>query len=62
MAIFRQRAKNEPYQHHDMLELPDGRTVLLTHLYEGQMATVLQLPAEPRNEQEREERRRAIYA
>jgi len=33
--------------HHDALEFPDGRTVLLTHLCEGQEATVLQLPAQP---------------
>jgi hypothetical protein len=30
------------------LEFPDGNVVLLTRLYEGQEATVLQLPAEPR--------------
>ncbi|MEA3068740.1 MAG: hypothetical protein QOD29_186, partial [Alphaproteobacteria bacterium] len=31
----------------DALEFPDGRMVLLTHLLEGQEATVLQLPAQP---------------
>ena len=31
--------------HHDALEFPDGRAVLLTFLKEGQTATVLQLPA-----------------
>jgi hypothetical protein len=31
--------------HHDALEFPDGCTVLLTLLCEGQEATVLQLPA-----------------
>jgi hypothetical protein len=31
--------------HHDALEFPHGETVLLTHLREGQHATVLQLPA-----------------
>ena len=36
-----------PAAHHDALEFPDGRTVLLTHLCEGQTATVLQLPAQP---------------
>jgi len=34
--------------HHDALEFPSGKTVLLTRLYEGQQATVLQLPAVPR--------------
>ena len=46
-AIFRQVNKNEPMQHHDALEFPDGRIVLLTKLSEGQEATVLQLPAQP---------------
>ena len=30
--------------HHDALEFPDGRVVLLTQLCKGQRATVLQLP------------------
>jgi hypothetical protein len=46
-AIFRQVNKNEPFKHHDALEFPDGRIVLLTRLSEGQVATVLQLPAQP---------------
>ena len=46
-AIFRQVNKNEPMRHHDALEFPDGRIVLLTKLSEGQEATVLQLPAQP---------------
>ena len=46
-AIFRQVNKNEPLKHHDALEFPDGRIVLLTRLSEGQKATVLQLPAQP---------------
>ena len=45
-AIFRQVNKNEPMKHHDALEFPDGRIVLLTRLSEGQEATVLQLPAQ----------------
>ena len=36
-------------RHHDALEFPDGRNVLLTRLDEGQEATVLQLPAQPTN-------------
>ena len=46
-AIFRQVNKNEPFRHHDALEFPDGRIVLLTQLCGGQEATVLQLPAQP---------------
>jgi hypothetical protein len=38
--------------HHDALEFPDGRTVLLTLLREGQAATVLQLPAQSKTEVE----------
>ena len=46
-AIFRQVNKDNPRTHHDALEFPDGRMVLLTHVVEGQQATVLQLPARP---------------
>jgi hypothetical protein len=45
-AIFRQVNKTGPMKHHDALEFPDGRIVLLTRLTEGQAATVLQLPAQ----------------
>jgi hypothetical protein len=34
-----------PHSHHDAVEFPNGKIVLLTTLYEGQRATVLQLPA-----------------
>jgi hypothetical protein len=37
----------KPHVHHDALEFPDGKMVLLTRLIEGQHATVLQLPASP---------------
>src|ERR1700730_5575213 len=46
-AIFRQVNKDNPRSHHDALEFPDGQIVLLTHVLEGQEATVLQLPAQP---------------
>ena len=46
-AIFRQVNKDEPRKHHDAVEFPDGRIVLLTQLCEGQEPTVLQLPAQP---------------
>src|SRR5262245_26172203 len=47
-AIFRQIDKDVPRVHHDALEFPDGTLVLLTDLHEGQQATVLQLPAQPK--------------
>ena len=46
-AIFRQVNQDHKMVHHDALEFPDGRIVLLTYLEEGQTATVLQLPAAP---------------
>jgi|ERR1700722_5301402 len=61
-AIFRQIRKNEPRVHHDALEFPDGKIVLLTELCEGQEATVLQLPAQPTTVAEEEAQKRAAYA
>jgi hypothetical protein len=60
-AIFRQINKDKVAAHHDALEFPDGRIILLTSLSEGQQATVLQLPAAPRNAVESEAQRRAAY-
>ena len=57
-AIFRQVNKDNPLVHHDALEFPDGRRVLLTELCEGQRATVLQLPSIPTTEAEKEAQRR----
>jgi hypothetical protein len=48
VARFRQINMGKPSAHHDALEFPDGETVLLTRLCEGQHGTVLQLPASPR--------------
>ena len=45
-AIFRQINQHERATHHDALEFPDGKIVLLTKLKPGQRATVLQLPAD----------------
>jgi hypothetical protein len=42
---FRQINPGKPHAHHDAVEFPNGKTVLLTSLCEGQKATVLQLPA-----------------
>jgi hypothetical protein len=47
VARFREINKDQRNVHHDALELPDGRIVLVTRLSEGQHATVLQLPASP---------------
>ena len=60
-AIFRQINKDKVAAHHDALEFPDGQIVLLTFLREGQEATVLQLPAEPRTTVEVEAQRRAAF-
>ena len=60
-AIFRQINKNKVVAHHDALEFPDGQIVLLTSLSEGQQATVLQLPAEPKTDLEAEAQRRVTY-
>ena len=45
VARFRQVNLNQPAMHHDALEFPDGKIVLVTDLCEGQYATVLQLPS-----------------
>jgi hypothetical protein len=45
VARFRQVNLNRPAAHHDALEFPDGKIVLVTDLCEGQQATVLQLPS-----------------
>jgi hypothetical protein len=44
VARFRQVNRDDPFKHHDALEFPSGEVVLLHRLYEGQRATVLQLP------------------
>jgi hypothetical protein len=60
-AIFRQINKDKVAAHHDALEFPDGRIALLTTLCEGQQATVLQLPAEPKTAVESQSQRRVAY-
>jgi hypothetical protein len=44
LVSFRQVDPDERHAHHDAVEFPDGRTVLLTALRPGQRATVVQLP------------------
>src|SRR6266516_7571757 len=60
-AIFRQVNKDQPRVHHDALEFPDGETVLLTDVLEGQEAMVLQLPTQPKTPAEEVAERRVIY-
>ncbi len=48
LARFRQINMDQPCVHHDALEFPDGKVVLLTRLRAGQRATVLQMPANAR--------------
>jgi len=45
VARFRQIDGERIYAHRDALEFADGQVVMLTTLREGQLATVLQLPA-----------------
>jgi hypothetical protein len=58
VARFRQINTHEPLMHHDALEFPGGEVVLVTRLIEGQHASVLQLPAEPRTAEEAEAQKR----
>ena len=44
LVRFRQVNAHDPYVHHDAIEFPDGRRVLLTKLRPGQRARVVQLP------------------
>ena len=60
VARFRKVRMDEVHVHHDALELPSGETVLLTRLYQGQHATVLQLPVQPVRAAEEEESRRRV--
>jgi hypothetical protein len=60
-AIFRQINKTEPHTHHDALEFPDGKIVRLTDVFEGQEATVLQLPAQPVTAAEAEAQERVAH-
>jgi hypothetical protein len=61
-AIFRQVNPAVAYSHHDALELPNGKIIMLTGLAEGQTATVLQLPTAPKPNAEAEQQRQAVFA
>ena len=62
VAIFRQINKGARHIHHDALEFPDGEIVLLTRLCEGQKATVLTLPMQPKTAAEAEAQQRVAYS
>ena len=61
MAIFRQVNKERAAAHHDALEFPDGKVILLTRMLEGQEAVVLQLPAQPATASEAEAQKRVVH-
>ena len=60
LARFRQISSSNPHTHHDALEFASGKIVLLTHLPEGQRATVLQLPAPARDAAEASNQERPL--
>jgi len=62
LARFRQVNLDQPCAHHDALEFPDGKVVLVTRLREGQRATVLQMPATARRAQAPADEERAARA
>ena len=62
LAFNSEIARDQPHMHHDVLELPDGQTLLLTFLCEGQEATVLQLPAKPTSIEEAQAQERVAFA
>jgi hypothetical protein len=62
VARFRHINEDKPSSHHDALEFPNGESVLVTRLCEGQNATVLQLPAAPRADSAAVERERDVLA
>jgi hypothetical protein len=53
VARFRRVNEDRQCVHHDALELPSGKVVLLTRLLVGQRATVLQLPVVEREAERR---------
>ena len=60
VARFRHINEEHPSAHHDALEFPNGQIVLVTRLCEGQTATVLQLPAQPRPATAAEDQKRDV--
>ena len=62
LARFRRVNDGCRTMHHDALELPGGRVVLLTRLTEGQRATVIQLPANTQQPQRTRETSKLFVA
>jgi hypothetical protein len=62
VAIFREINKGVPHIHHDALEFPNGEIVLLTRLCEGQKATVLTLPTQPKTAADAKTGERVAYS
>src|SRR5262245_34833631 len=55
------RSTRALHTNHDALVFPDGELVLLTRLCEGQNATVLTLPTQPKSAAEAEAQQRVAY-
>src|ERR1700719_254873 len=62
VARFCSVEPDAPHQHHDALSFPDGNTVLVNLLSEGQYARVLQLPVVRREQDVRGEAEKADAA
>ena len=62
VAVFGQTNKDQKHVHHDQLEFPDGKSLMLTSLRAGLRCTVLQLPAVPQTPQEEAFQKRAEFA
>lgn len=52
VATFRQVNLDDKLVHHDALEFADGNILMVHNLEVGQRATVLQMPAAPKNDAE----------
>ena len=62
VAVFAQVDKGTLLAHHDCLQFPDGKQVMLTRLVPGQTARVLQLPAAPTTPDEAKAQERVAFA
>jgi hypothetical protein len=62
VARFRQLNMGNPHVHHDALEFPGGKLVLVTNLLEGQTLSVLQLPVTKRPSPAVEAAREAVLS
>jgi hypothetical protein len=63
LVRFRQINRGNPHAHHDAVEFPNGETILLTRLREGQKATVIQLPTSSQDvHQTPEQAQSLVYA